>query len=172
MKLRHLNTLFWLLFATLFVFPNHAYAFCPVCTVAVGAGVGLSRYLGVDDLITGLWIGGLTVSMIMWTINWFNKKNIKFIARNLITAIVYYALIVVPLFYTGIMGHPLNKLWGVDRLLLGIIFGSVSFFVFGEWYQYLKKKNNGHAHFPFQKVVMPVAPLLILTIIFYFITRR
>lgn len=34
-----------------------AQAVCPVCTVAVGTGVGLSRWLGVDDTITGLWLG-------------------------------------------------------------------------------------------------------------------
>ena len=34
-----------------------AKAICPVCTVAVGAGIGLSRWLGIDDSITGLWIG-------------------------------------------------------------------------------------------------------------------
>jgi hypothetical protein len=153
-------------------FVQKAYAICPVCTIAVGAGVGLSRYLGVDDTIAGVWIGGLTVSMIMWTINWFNKKNIKFVGRKIITTIAYYALIVVPLFYTGIMGHPLNKMWGMDKLLVGIIFGSIFFFAFGQWYQVMKKKNNGHAYFPFQKVVMPVLPLVILSIIFYLITRR
>lgn len=44
-------------------------AVCPVCTVAVGAGVGFSRYLGIDDTIAGLWIGALIVSVSMWTIN-------------------------------------------------------------------------------------------------------
>ncbi len=50
---------------------------CPVCTIAVGAGIGLSRWLGVDDLISGLWIGGLIVSLIGMTILWLNKKNLK-----------------------------------------------------------------------------------------------
>jgi hypothetical protein len=154
------------------IFVKQAHAICPVCTIAVGAGVGLSRYFGVDDTIAGVWIGGLTVSMIMWTINWFNKKNIKFVGRKIITTVAYYALIVVPLFYTGIMGHALNKIWGVDKLLIGIIFGSIFFFAFGQWYQVLKRKNGGKAYFPFQKVAMPVLPLVILTIIFYFITRR
>lgn len=170
-KLRKVTSFFWLLLASFFVFPAHAFAICPVCTVAVGAGVGLTRYMGVDDTITGTWIGGLTVSMIMWTINWLDKKNIKFIGRKIITTIAFYALIVVPLFYTGIMGHPLNTLWGIDRLLIGIVLGSVFFFIFGEWYQVMKKKNNGHAYFPFQKVAMPVFPLVILSIIFYLITR-
>lgn len=154
------------------VLVKKALAICPVCTIAVGAGVGLSRYLGVDDTVSGIWIGGLTVSMIMWTINWFNKKNIRFAGRKIATTVVYYGLIVVPLFYTGLMGHVLNKLWGIDKLLIGIILGSILFLVFGQWYQVLKKKNNGRAYFPFQKVVMPVLPLVILTVIFYFITRR
>lgn len=171
-KFRILTTLFWLLFATLFVFPDRAFAICPVCTVAVGAGVGFSRYLGVDDLIAGVWIGGLTVSMIMWTVNYLNKKNIKFIGRKILITIVYFGFIVIPLFYTGIMGHPLNKMWGIDRLLLGVIFGSIFFFIFAQGYQYMKKRNNNHAYFPFQKVAMPVAPLIILTFIFYFLTRR
>lgn len=171
-KFKVINILFWLLFATLFVFPDRAFAICPVCTIAVGAGVGFSRYLGVDDAVIGLWIGGLTVSMIMWTINWLNKKKIKFYGRKIITTLAYYGLIVIPLFYTGIMGHALNKMWGVDKLLIGIIFGSVFFFIFALGYQYLKKRNNNHAYFPFQKVAMPVAPLIILTIVFYFITRR
>jgi hypothetical protein len=171
-KFKIISNLFFVLFIALFIFPERAFAICPVCTIAVGAGVGLSRYFGVDDTITGLWIGALTVSMIMWTINWLNKKNIKFIGRKIITTIFYYALIVIPLFYTGIMGHVLNKMWGIDKLLIGIMFGSFFFFIFGLGYQYLKKKNNNKAYFPFQKVVMPVAPLIILTIIFYFLTRR
>ncbi|MCX6758247.1 MAG: hypothetical protein NTX14_00895, partial [Candidatus Nealsonbacteria bacterium] len=47
-----------------------ALAVCPICTVAVGAGLGLSRWFGIDDSISGLWIGGLIVSFILWTIDW------------------------------------------------------------------------------------------------------
>jgi hypothetical protein len=172
MKLKILGAFFWVLFAVLFVFPERAFAFCPVCTLAVAGGVGLARYFKVDDTISGVWIGGLVVSMIMWTLNWFDSKNIKFIGRKIITTFAYYAFIVIPLFYTGIMGHPLNKLWGVDKLLVGIIFGSIFFLAFGQWYQYMKMKNDNKAYFPFQKVAMPIAPLIVLTVIFYYITRR
>ncbi|MFA6919405.1 MAG: hypothetical protein WC244_04870 [Patescibacteria group bacterium] len=146
-------------------------AVCPVCTVAVVGGVGLSRWLGIDDSIAGLWIGGLTVSMIMWTIDWMDRKNYKFKGRKIIITIGYYLLIVVPLFFTNIMGHPLNKIWGIDKLLLGIILGSILFFGGAMLYSYLKKKNGDKAHFPYQKVVMPIAPLIIFSIIFYFLTR-
>lgn len=45
------------------IIPNFVLAQCPVCTVAIGVGVGLCRYLGIDDLITGLWIGALLLAL-------------------------------------------------------------------------------------------------------------
>jgi len=70
-----------------FFFTKKALAVCPICTVVIGAGVGLSRWLGIDDTISGLWIGGLIISMIVWTINWLGKKNIRFKGRNILTII-------------------------------------------------------------------------------------
>ena len=152
------------------------FAICPVCTVAVGAGVGLSRWLGIDDTIVGLWIGGLTVSLIMWTVDWLDRKNWKFKGRKILITLGYYALIVVPLFYvkiggTTIMGHPFNKMWGIDKLLLGIIVGSVFFFLGSLSYIHFKKKNNNRAHFPFQKIAMAICPLIVLSVIFYWLTK-
>lgn len=163
------------LFAFFFVlnslFSVQILAFCPVCTVAVGAGVGLSRYLGIDDTVTGVWVGGLTISMIMWTINWLRSKNKTFKFDKIIIALVYYLLIVVPLTYSDIIGHPLNRLFGIDKLLLGIVFGSLIFLLSGEFYNRLKERNDGHAHFPFEKVVIPVSSLVLLSLVFYFITK-
>ena len=152
---------------------KQALAVCPICTIAVGAGVGLSRWLGIDDSITGLWIGGLTVSMITWTISWFDKKNIQFKGRIFVTILSYYLLIVIPLYFMGIMGNPLNTICscGLDKLIIGIIVGSFGFWFGAEWYFHLKEKNGGHAYFPFQKVVMPISPLIIMSFIFYFLTK-
>jgi len=154
---------------------KQALAVCPICTIAVGAGVGFSRWLGIDDTITGLWVGGLIVSMITWTESWLEKKSIRFKGRIFVNIFAYYALIVIPLYYAGLIGHPQNKLFcfcglNIDKLLFGIITGSIAFWFGASWYYYLKEKNHGHAHFPFQKVVMPVAPLIILSLIYYFLT--
>lgn len=146
-------------------------AVCPVCTMAVGAGVGFSRWLGIDDVIAGLWIGALTVSMIMWTINWLDKKNIHFKGRKIMIIVGYYLLMIVPLYGMDIMGHPFNTFWGMDKILLGVIFGSILFFLSSFWYEELKRKNGGHSYFPFQKVAMPLASLAIASVIFYFLTR-
>lgn len=161
-------------FAIFFIFLFNVvkvYAVCPICTIAVGAGIGLAQWLGIDDTITGLWIGGFTISLIVWTITWLTKKNIRFIGRKPLIAIGYYVLILVPLYYKGIIGHELNKLWGIDKLLLGIIIGSILFAGGSIWYEYLKKQNGGKSHFRLQKILMPIAPLIIMSFVFYCITK-
>jgi hypothetical protein len=151
-------------------FTKKAFAICPVCTVGVGTGLGLCRWVGISDLITGLWIGGLTVSMIIWTLDWFQKRSWNFKGIKILTIVGYYALVVIPLYYTEVVGGPIKTLLYClsDNLLIGIIIGSAGFYFGVSWYNFLKEKNNGHAYFPFQKVVMPLGILIILTAIIYF----
>ncbi|MDP3917891.1 MAG: hypothetical protein Q8Q30_01815, partial [Candidatus Woesebacteria bacterium] len=59
------------------LFTQPVKAVCPVCTVAVAGGLGLSRYFGIDDSIIGIWSGGLMVSLTLWTIDWLSRKNWK-----------------------------------------------------------------------------------------------
>jgi hypothetical protein len=148
-------------------------AVCPVCTVAVGAGVGLSRWLGINDSITGLWIGGFTVSLIVWTINWLDKKNKHFPLRNITVVLGYLLMMIVPLYYAKIIASPYAFLCSCagDTLILGIATGSSGFYFGAVLYEQLKAKNGGHAYFPYQKVVMPIAPLLVLTVLFYLLTK-
>ena len=155
---------------TLYFIPA-ANAICPVCTIAVGAGIGLSRWLGIDDTITGLWIGGLTISLILWTLNWLRRKEINFKGKRTLVFLGYYLIIIVPLYWMNIIGHPFNKMLGIDKLLFGIILGSLAFWSGGIAYYRIKERNDGRAHFPFQKILMPLAPLIILSIILYFFTK-
>jgi len=178
MKEKIKGLLFWLflIFLLNFFFTEGALAVCPLCTIAVGVGVGFSRWLGIDDAITGLWIGGLVVSLIAWTKSWLEKKNFRFRGRDTIVILLYYLLTFIPLYLGGFLGNPKNSLFcfcgfHFDKLLLGIISGSAAFYFGASWYFYLKEKNGGRAYFPFQKVIMPVSPLLLLSIIFYFLTK-
>lgn len=148
-----------------------ANAQCPVCTIAVIGGVGLARWLKIDDSITGLWVGGLLVSVSLWTLNWLHSKKWNFWMQEALIPIFYYATAIIPLYYYNIIGHPANMLWRVDKLILGTIVGSIFFFAIYLKYEDIKKKNNGHAQFPFQKVVLPVLVLGALSLIFFLITR-
>ena len=69
------ETLISFLIILLFL-PFCAWAACPVCSVAVAGGVGFSRWLGIDDTISGIWLRGLIVSLSFWFLSWLDKKNI------------------------------------------------------------------------------------------------
>jgi hypothetical protein len=153
------------------MFPVKTFAVCPVCTVAIGFGIGFSRYLGIDDTVTGIWAGGFMMSMSFWISNWMNKKNIKIPFRTLLSILFIYIISIIPLFYTGIVGHVLHTLWGIDKLILGIIAGTIIFLISVGMDKFIRIKNNGKVLFYYQKVIIPVTLLIIASIIFYFITK-
>jgi hypothetical protein len=167
-----MKKLYYLMAVAILFSAKTSLAVCPACTLAVGMGVGFSRWLGIDDAITGIWIGALIVSISIWTINWMNKKNYRFKGRKILIFLGYYLIIIVPLYWKGIMGHQLNKILGIDKLLFGIIIGSMVFSGSAWWYEKMKKKNNDRAYFPYQKVAMPVGLLAVFSLIFYFITKN
>ena len=158
-------------FLLILAFPLQAFAVCPVCTVAIAGGVGLSRWLHVDDTITGLWIGGLLVSLTFWTLNWLSKKKIYFWGRNFIVTAIFYIASIYPLFYSDIIGHPQNQIWGLDKLVVGTIIGTFVTLLAVITYPPVKKINQGKPIFPFQKVITPIILLLITSVLFYYITR-
>lgn len=147
-----------------------AQAVCPVCTVAVVAGVGIAEMLGIDDMITGIWIGGLVVSLSLWTIDWLNRKNIKFYLRKISVFAMYYLLSIWPL-AERIFGPNCHKIWGYSKLMLGIVLGTIGFAV-GVWLDsWMRKKNNNEVYFYFQKVIMPISMLTALSLAAYFLTK-
>ncbi len=151
-------------------FAQTALAVCPVCVIGVTAGLGLARWLKIDDTITGLWIGGLTVSLTLWTIEWFDKKNIRFWGRDILTVIVYYVSVLWPLHSIEIIGNQYHTIWGMDKLILSITIGSISFFAFEKWYRRMRAKR-GKSLFRYQKVVWALIPLVVLSVVFFFLTR-
>ncbi len=151
-----------------------ANAVCPVCTVAVGAGLEGARLLGVDDVITGIWAGGLTLSLVGWTANYMRSHGVSRPIWYVLNFVAYYAILALVYFIPA--NNPIvlfndRCMWGIDQFLLGIIIGSIVFFVMELWYSKIKKNNGGHALFPFQKVVMPFGGLLVATLIFWAIIK-
>ena len=144
---------------------------CPVCTVTVIAGLGISRLLGIDDLITAIWIGGLIFSLSFFSIDWIKKKWPKFKLKYYYfpTFILMYLFVFIPFKLNGTIGIVRNTMWGVDKIILGIIIGSAALLlgVLTDKYQRVKFKK---IFFPFQKVFFPVLALIITSLIFYLIT--
>ena len=148
-----------------------AWAVCPVCTVAVGAGLEGARLLGVDDVITGIWAGGLTLSLFFWTAGWLKKHGVtNGWLQIVVPFVVYYGLLAGVYLMPGVT-FGAQRLWGLDKFMLGTIVGTVAFYIGARWYISIKRKNGGHAKFAFQKVVVPLSMLALATLVFWLITR-
>ena len=158
-----------MLFRSLFL-PSVSLAICPLCSIAIVGGLGLSRWLGVDDTISGLWVGGLIFSLFLWFLTWLDKKRIKFIFRWILI-LPFYFLILFPLYQMKLIDYSYNKIWGYDKFLVGSIVGSLIFLVGVGTHNLLKKYHDGKSYFAFQKIVIPVGALIITSIIFYFIVQ-
>ncbi len=160
-----------LLLAAALAFPTSAQAQCPVCTVAVAAGVGMSRYLGIDDTVSGVWMGALTFITALWIVKWLESKKIWFWFRRPIIVIAMFVLTIWPLQSIGMIGNPLNTLWGIDRLMLGMLAGAAAFMLASFIDELTRIVNHDKVLVPFQKVIFPVTVLALTSGIFYFLTR-
>lgn len=155
------------------IFATPVYATCPVCAVAIGAGFGFARLFGIDDIVTSLWVGGLLLSLSLWLANWLEAKyhlRTKFKHLDVVVVAGTYFFSLFPLSLFGIIGHPFNKLWGIDKIVLGVVFGSLGVCL-GDFLDKKVREAKGKRLFDFQKVVFPVLVLFTLSIIFYFVTK-
>jgi len=148
-----------------------AKAVCPLCVVAVGAGLGLSRWLGVDDAVSSIWIGAILASLSIWTITWLVKKGWGFKYQKSVIWIAYYGLVLVPLYYSDIIGHPLNKIFGIDKIIFGSALGTAVFLASLWLHNFLKAKNQGKSFFPYQRIVLSVVILFFASLISYFLIK-
>ncbi|HJY98343.1 MAG TPA: hypothetical protein VJ227_01365 [Patescibacteria group bacterium] len=160
---------------------------CPVCTVTVVAGLGISRYFGIDDVITSIWIGALTLSLSLVTAIWIEKTKwrekiyshickircgmTEHQALHFWTVFLMYTLVLIPLFLSHTIGIPGNTLWGVDKIILGTVVGSFAFFFGILADKKVRRARDGKQLFYFQKVVFPVLALIIVSLIFYFLSK-
>lgn len=153
--------------------PSVAHAVCPICTVAVAGGLGVSRYLGIDDSLVGIWAGGLVVSVSLWTADWLSKRKWKILEKsnnniNIVSSFIFWVLLTyVPLYMTDVIGHPFNTILGIDKLVFGSILGFIAF-IFGVWADKKIRAIKGKQLFVYQKVVFPVVSLIITTVVLYY----
>lgn len=140
---------------------------CAVCTVAVGATLGISRKLGIDDTVIGVWLGAFLMLMVVWTIVFCKKKNWRFHGMFWVILAVTFSL-VIPIYTFGYITYEARTIFGIDAFLISVIAGAVIIPVSDKLYLFMKKKNGGHAHFPFEKVFVPVAMLALVSFAFYY----
>jgi len=145
-------------------------AVCPLCTVAAAGGIEVTRLLGVDDLISSIWIGGLIVSAALWFSDFLAKKKfLKPIWREVLSLSLFYLLTIPFLYWGKMIGVPNNVFLGVDKIIFGIAVGSITFSIGVFLDNFLRKINRGKVFIYYQKVILPILFLTIASLIFYII---
>ncbi|GMO62778.1 MAG: hypothetical protein Ta2D_09360 [Rickettsiales bacterium] len=160
--------LFAVLFISMFSSAFAAPVPCAVCAFAIAGGLGIASKLGISDAAVGVWAGALLYVISKMIIAYLVKKNIN---KNWVNALVYlsfYVLGIVPLYLNGSLTLWKNTILGVDDFLLSVIIGTGTLISALKLYYYMKAKN-GKPHFPFEKVVLPLTSIILVSILFNYV---
>lgn len=147
---------FWLL-------TSSVQAQCPVCIVTVGGGMLLAQKLGIDDFLASLWLSALSTAIAYWLAT---KAKIKIFQNPYLLSFLMYLTILLYFQITDQIGAPSNTLLGIDKLIFGTTVGLLTMFFANWFYPYIKSKNSNKTPFPYAKVAIPLASLLLVTLFF------
>lgn len=152
-------------------------AHCPLCTAGAGAAAAGASWLGVSNIVIGLFIGAFAVSIGMWFGRIIPKQYLPF-QKTLIVALSFL-LTVLPILYLISMVHPFqvslfgeygslfNRIYMVDLSLMGSILGGALVFISPSISKQISKLNKGKT-IPFQGIIITLASLLVAGAIIQF----
>jgi hypothetical protein len=146
------------------MFIPSAYAQCPVCIVTVGGGLIIAKRLGIDNLITAIWISGLNVAISFWFVSFVKKPKLlqnPFLWIALLFGSTYWYLAA-----TNQMYHKNDTFMQIDKVLIGLITGTVVWLLGIGVDKLIRRYNSGKVLFPYQKVIVPIFLLIIASSIF------
>jgi hypothetical protein len=140
---------------------------CPICSIGVVVSLGLSRWLKVDDSISGVWVGALILAFSLWTFAWlFRKRDKKPLFFLPVIVVVFWLLTFLPLYATGVISNVnCLTILGLNRLVFGSLLG-ILLTALSLWLdKLLRRIRQGGVLFPYQKVVLPLAILLLASLV-------
>ena len=161
----------------LIFFPAAAYAHCPLCVGGAAIGLSVARYFGIDDAITAVWLAALIGAVSFWLDGWLAKKTkVKPEILRPVTYIVFFGLTIWSFYafndylISNLRFYLINphagQLWGVDKLTFGVISGGILFYLVDILDNYIIKRN-GRVYFPFQRIIVSLGSILILSVGLY-----
>ncbi|MEK6917667.1 MAG: hypothetical protein AABW51_01850 [Nanoarchaeota archaeon] len=143
-------------------------AHCPLCTGATIIGVGVTRSLGMDDSIIGIFVGAMIISSALWVNNILKKKNIggsPFLRISSITAATF-VLTFLSFYYAGLFGlGNVYRIFGIEKIVFGTLSGSlVSLLAFS--FSNKVKQKKGRVLFNYQTIIFTFGGLVLNAILF------
>lgn len=151
---------------TLFLKTKIALAHCPLCVAGAGAGLTLSRLLGVDDSITGIWLGGFIGATAFWTQKIAGKKIALFLERfpGLLIYVLFFTTTIWSFYkFNLIVRH--GDIFGFDKLPFGTVLGGSVFYLSDYLNLFIKKKSG--VLFAYQSIVVNLSLLAVASLVIY-----
>lgn len=142
-------------------FPGIVSAHCPLCVAGAGAGLSLSRLLGIDDSITGVWLAAFLGAVSFWTES-FIKRKVK---GNWVKPVVYLGIFVLTLlsfFQFNLVGTH-GDIFGIHKLTFGIVSGGIIFYLADLVDDYVIKRT-GKVSFPYQRIIVSLGSMALLSL--------
>lgn len=136
-------------------------AHCPLCVVGAGAGLSLSRVLGIDDSITGIWMAAFLGAMSLWIGNSLKKKYVPF--QEFIIYIVIFATTIVSFYRFGLINEHNGLIGSLPKITFGMLTGGILFYLVDKG-NALIKKVRGKVLFPYQPIIFNLSAMLLLSI--------
>lgn len=138
-------------------------AHCPLCVAGAAVGITLTRWIGVDDSITGVWIAALLGASSFWFYSWLLTKKLKFVEKYkvVLKPAIYILVFVSTLwsFYKFQLIIRMSQLFGLDKLTFGMVAGGILFYLI----DIIRIKH----YFPYQKIVISLGTMTILSLSIY-----
>ncbi len=164
MKLKFSLLLLSLIAIRYTLFPAPVSAHCPLCVAGAVAGVSVTRWIGVDDSITGVWIAALLGAMSFWFSSWlYPKISHKFKSETLLFLKPFVYLIVfastIWSFYRFNLVIRMSQIFGLDKLTFGMLTGGILFYLA----DLIKIKH----YFNYQRIVISLGSMIILSLAIY-----
>jgi hypothetical protein len=149
------------------LFISVAYAHCPLCTAGAGAGLFLSRWLGIDDSITGVWMAAFLAASSLWAANSIKRKFLPY--QDTLIYLAVFVSTVWSFYVFNLVSEHAGMIMGIPKLTFGIISGGLVFFLVDKLNLLIKVKY-GKSLFPYQSIVFSLSSMIFLSLgIFIFI---
>ena len=136
----------------------------PICAIGIASGLGISRWLGIDDMTLGLWIGALILSFSIQFNIFLDKKGKSFPFSFWVIFLSSWILSFLPILM-NFSKYTICSICSFPEIICGSVLGILTLFLVDKANLFVIDKHNKKVYFHYQKVIIPIIGLIIASFI-------
>jgi len=135
----------------------------PLCTIGIAGGLQIFRWLEINDLTLGLWIGALILSLSVQFNRFLIRKGRSFRFSFWLILLITFISSFLPLIGYFRQGKA-SLLWGIPQVIIGAIGGGLVLYFTDKINDVIIKKNHNKVYFYYQRVIVPIVVLILFSL--------